>query len=203
VRIIAACILGLTLAVAGPAQAQQNAATGDSDAFRRCILQTLRETDEQIDKSKVINNVLMCVKVPDDVLMGPRPQLDAWMAQAKREVAAQIEKLAPRAKAEKADEVQVGANYFLCLEGHAKLLALASDEAADLVAQASLSACPAERAAIFEVQRRYGDDWDEEAMKAMDNELAKKLLLEIVEIRAERNVSPAPPPEPKPPRTPI
>jgi hypothetical protein len=45
------------------------------------------------------------------------------MAQAKREVAAQVKKAAPRATAERADEDQAGADYVLCLERYAKVLA--------------------------------------------------------------------------------
>jgi hypothetical protein len=122
------------------------------------------------------------------------------MAQAKRDVAELIEKLVPRAKAEKADEDQVGANYFLCLERHAKVLALASDETADLVAQASMSVCPVERAAVLEVHRRYNDRWEEGTMKAMENVLVQCLLLEIVAIRGQRNVAPAPAPKPQLPK---
>ena len=156
--------------------------------------------DGQLDKKRVVDEVFSdCIlQAPDDVLLGPQRDRDAWMAQAKREVAAQIEKLAPKAKAEKADEDQVGANYFLCLERHAKVLALASGEAADIVAQASLSACPAERAAVFEGHRRYDDIFDEGAMKAMESLLVQRLLLEIVATRAQRNVTPLPAPQPKP-----
>ncbi|MFZ1962914.1 MAG: hypothetical protein WAU78_05510 [Roseiarcus sp.] len=207
--LIAAILLAASAFVAGPAHAQQDRPIEDqnNDAFHRCTsdmaLWTLRRMDGQIDKNRVANEVLSDCPLPDEVLLGSQPQRDAWMARAKREVAALIDKLAPRAKAEKADEDQAGANYFLCLERHAKALALASDEAADIVAQASLSACPAERVAIFEVHRRYNDDWNEGAMKAMENVLVQRLLLEIVEIRAQRNITPIPAPEPKPGRTPI
>ena len=207
---IVAILLAASALVVGPAQAQQGA-TADQrgDAFHRCTsdmaLWTLRRKDGQIDKNRVVDEVLSdCIlQAPNDVLLGSQRDRDAWMAQAKREVATQIEKLAPRAKAEKADENQVGANYFLCLERHAKVLALASDEAADTVAQASLSACPTERAAVFEVNRRHNDDWNEGTMKAMESVLVQHLLLEIVEIRAQRNVTPVPAPEPRPRKTPI
>jgi hypothetical protein len=205
---IAAILLAASALVAGPAQAQQNAdADQKGDVFHRCItdmaLRELRRKDGPIDKNHVVNEVLSdCIlQAPDDALTGP--QRDAWMTQAKRDVAALIEKLAPRAKAEKGDEDQVGANYFSCLERHAKVLALASDEAADIVAQASLSACPAERAAVVEIHRRYNDIVDEGTMKVMDNGLVQQLLLEIVEIRAQRNIAPAPTPEPAPRKTPI
>jgi hypothetical protein len=195
----------------GPAEAQQDRPIADQkgDAFHRCAshmaLWTLRRIDGQIDKSRVANEVLSdCIlQAPDDALIGPQSNQDAWMAQAKRDVAALIEKLAPRAKVEKAIEDQAGANYFLCLKRHAQVLALATNEAADIVAQASLSACPAERAAVAEVHRRYDDVLSEGAMKVMDNGFAQQLLLEIVQIRAQRNIGPAPTPAPTPRKTPI
>jgi hypothetical protein len=134
----------------------------------------LRRKDGQIDKKRITDEVLTdcLLKAPDEEFMWPQPQQDAWMAQAKREVAALVEKLAPRAEAEKAIEDQAGANYFLCLKRHAQVLALATNEAADLVAQASLSACPAERAALANVHRRYDDVLSEGAMKVMDDGFA-------------------------------
>src|ERR1700732_1681640 len=178
---IAAILLAASALVVGSAQAQQGGTPDQKgNAFHRCTgdiaLRTMRRMDGQIDKNRVVNEVLsVCfLEAADDVFLGPRRDFDAWMALAKREVAAQVEKLALRAKAEKAekaekaDEDQVGANYFLCLERHAKALALAADEAADIVAQASLSACPAERAAVFEVHRRYDDALSEGAMKVAE-----------------------------------
>lgn len=208
-------ILLLTLMVltAGqPAYAQRDAATADrkDEAFYRCTsdmaLSTLRSKGEQIDKRRVVDEVMSDCVVDMPLTELGHAELSAWFAQAKRKVVAQVDKLAPRAKAERADEDQAGANYFSCLERHAKVLALATDEAADIVAQASLSACPTERAAIFEVHRRYNDRWEEGTMKAMENVLVQRLLLEIVTARAQRNVAPTPPPpptEPKPPKTSI
>ncbi len=203
---IAAILLAASALIAGPAQTQQ-AADQKGDAFHRCTsdmaLWVLRRKDGEVDKKRIVDEVLSsCIlRAAIDALTGP--QREAWMTQAKREVAAQIEKAAPRAKAERADEDQAGADYFLCLERHAKILALASDETADIVAQASLSSCPTERRAIFEVHRRYNDDWNEGTIKAMENVLVQHLLLEIVKIRAQRNVTPVPAPEPKPRKTPI
>jgi hypothetical protein len=210
-RIPITAILLAAALTAGPAHAQQDRSITDQggDAFHRCTsdmaLWTLRRMDGQVDKNRVANEVLSdcMLQAPDDALLGPQPQRDAWMAQAKRDVAVLIEKLAPRAKAEKAIEDQAGANYFLCLERCAKVLAPGSNETADIVAQASLSACPAERAAVFDVHRRYNDVLDEGAMKAMENVFVQRLLLEIVEIRAQRNVTPAPASEPKTRKTPI
>ena len=203
---IAAIFLAASALVARPAQTQQ-ATDQKEDAFHRCTsdmaLWILRRKDGEIDKKSIVDEVLAsCIlQAPIDALTGP--QREAWMAQAKCEVVALIEKTAPRAKAERADEDQAGADYFVCLERHAKILALGSDGTADIVAQASLSACPAERRAIFEVRRRYNDDWNEGKMKAMENMLVQRLLLEIVEIRAQRNVTPVPAPEPKLRKTPI
>jgi hypothetical protein len=145
--------------------------------------------------------------MPDDVLLGPKEAAHAWidakMAQDRREVSALVEKLAPRAKAERAIEDQAGANYFLCLVQHATVLALATDEAADIVTQASLSSCPAERNAVVETHRRYGDDLSEGAMTVMDRTLAQNVMLEVVKARAQRNLTPVPAPKPKPQQTPI
>jgi hypothetical protein len=208
-RVQTAAIL-LVLTGFEPAHAQPDAAIADQrgGAFYTCTtgmaLWTLRRKGGQIDKRSVVDEVVSdcLLQMPNDVLLGTERDRDAWMAQAKRNVAAQVEKLAPRARAEKADEDQVTANYFSCLERRAKVLALATDEPADIVAQASLSACPAERADVFEVHRRYGDGWEEGTMKAMESALVQQLLLEIVKARAQRNITP-PLLEPKPQKTPI
>lgn len=193
--------IALVLLVVAVSVAQtSHALDAKSDSFRQCaeemVLWTLRRADGEFDIAKVVNEVLAdCfLKAPDAVLVRG-PQSDAWMAQAKRDIALLVDKLAPRAKAEKADQDQIGANYYLCLLRHAKVFALASDEAADIIAKASLSACPAERAAVFEVHKRYKENWTEGAMKAMERVLAQRLLLEIVALRAQRNITPAPAPE--------
>ena len=221
--IVAALALGLLV---GPAEAQlritpsepavsdqSKPAVSDQndESLRRCILSVLRSKDGQIDKKRVVDEVVSdcfsIMDIPNDVLLGPKQEMHAWidaqMARDRREVSALVEKLAPRAKAEKADEDQVGANYFLCLRRHAQVFALATNESADIVAQASLSACPAERAAVVEVNRHYNDVLSEGAMKMMDNRFAQQLLLEIVQIRAQRNIAPTPTPEPQPHKTPI
>jgi len=204
----AAIFLAASALVVWPGRAQQAAiANQKAGDFHRCTsdmaLWTMRRKEGEIDKKRVVDEVLSdcLLQMPNEVLLGSERDRNAWMSQARREVAAQVEKLAPAAKAERADEDQVGANYFLCLERHAKMLALATDEAADIVAQASISACPAERAAVVEVHRRYDDIVDEGAMKVMDSGLVQKLLLEIVEIRAKRNITPSPGPRPR--KTPI
>jgi hypothetical protein len=149
---VAAMLLAASAALAaGPAHAQlritpsERAVTDQKDnSLRRCTLSVLRSKAGQIDKKRVVDEVLSdCVPImdmPNDVLLGPRQNMHAWIDAQRREVSALVDKLAPRAKAERADEDQVGANYYLCLERHAKVLALATNEAADIVAQASLSA---------------------------------------------------------------
>lgn len=204
-------IVSVLIAVAVLIAQPTHAFDTKNDAFRQCtensVLWTLRQTDGKFDKTKVINEVLAdCIlNAPNDVLpKGPRN--DAWMAKAKQDIAALIGKLESRAKAEKADQDRIGAAYYLCLLRRAKALSLASDEAADIIAQASLSACPTERSAVFEVQKRYNDNWTEQAMKAMESVLARRLLLEIVAARAQRSVPPVPTPTPSEPsvrRTPI
>ena len=176
------------------------------DAYQRCVedsvLWTLRRANGPIDKNKVASEVLSeCFwKAPDIALTGP--ERDVWMTQAKRDIVKLAEKLAPRARVEKVEEDRTAANYYSCLSRHAKLLALATNEAADLVAQASLSACPAERAAVFDIRKRYGDDWTEGTMKAMESVLVQRLLLEIVAVRAQRSLTPVPPPTPSVPDAP-
>jgi hypothetical protein len=211
----------LAVLAVGPAEAQLRIAPSErtvtdqnGDSLRRCTLSVLRRKTEPIDKKRVVDEVISdCIPIldgmPNEVLMGPKQDAHAWidakMAQDRREVSALVEKLAPRAKAERAIEDQAGTNYFLCLVQHATVLALATDEAADIVTQASLSSCPAERNAVVETHHRYGDDLSEGAMTVMDRTLAHNVMLEVVKARAQRNLTPAPAPapEPKPQKTPI
>lgn len=209
--IVAALALGFLV---GPADAQLRTAPAEhtatdqnSDSLRRCALSVLRSKAEPIDKKRVVDEVLSdCIPIldgmPNDVLLGPKEAAHAWIdaktAHDRREVSALVEKLAPRAKAERAIEDQAGTNYFLCLVQHATVLGLATEEAADIVTQASLSSCPAERNAVVETHHRYGDELSEGAMTAMDRALAQNVMLEVVKARARRNIAPAPTPEPKP-----
>jgi hypothetical protein len=81
---------------------------------------------------------------------------------------------------------KAAADYSSCIERFAKILALASDENADGVAQTALSACPAEREAYIEANRRYKTDWNDGTMKTTDNAFVERLLPKITEIRAGR-----------------
>jgi hypothetical protein len=205
-----AAILAVNMLAVGPAEAQLRIAPSEravtdqnGDSLHRCTLSVLRSKAEPIDKKRVVDEVLSdCIPIlngmPNDVLLGPKQDAHAWidakMAQDRRKVSALVEKLAPRAKAERAIEDQAGTNYFLCLVQHARVLALATDEAADIVTQASLSSCPAERNAVVETHRRYGDDLSEGAMTVMDRALAQNVMLEVVKVRAQRNLTPAPAP---------
>jgi hypothetical protein len=106
------------------------------------------------------------------------------MAQVKPHIAAQVDENATRANAERAALDQANADYFSCLERNAKELALNSHETADIVAQASLAACPVERQNALDVNRRYHETFDDGAMEAADKLIVQHLLLEIVQIRA-------------------
>ena len=67
---------------------------------------------------------------------------------------------APRLKAEKAEEHDSGAAYFVCLDRHAKILSLNSNESAEVIVQASFPSCSGERKAVFEVYRRHNNSFD-------------------------------------------
>lgn len=217
-RTIAAVIVsGLALcSLSSPSVPGPLKANSDQDGFHRCISQGIREAigdvlhkDGEVavsgDIKRIVDRVLAdCVlQAPNEVLSGGRAQMDAWMARAATEVEAQVRKDAPRIKAEKADEDRVGADYYLCLQRSAKLLAENSDESADLIAQAAFPVCAAQRNAVFEVYRRYNDSFEPGAMRAMEAEFSKRLLVEILIARAPRQ-SPIPPTSsPKPQKTPI
>ncbi len=51
---------------------------------------------------------------------------------------------APRLKAEKAEEDDVGSTYYVCLDRHARLLSVNSNEPAEVIAQASFASCAEE-----------------------------------------------------------
>ncbi len=187
----------------------------EQEAFHRCVAQTIREavgealrkngeTALDRDKKGIVGEVLFECPVPTEVLLSDRAQLDAWMAQAAVKIEAQIKKDAPRIKIEKGEEDRVGADYYLCLQHSAKLLALTSDEPADIIVQAAFPACSAERNTVFETYRRYNDTLQPSVMRTTENEFFKRLRLDVIVTRAQRQV-PHPPPtsQPKPQQTPI
>jgi hypothetical protein len=79
---------------------------------------------------------------------------------------------------------QAAADYSSCLKRYAELLAIETHEPADVVARASLSACPAERKAFIDTNRRYKEDWNDGAVKTTGQTLFQRLLSEVVQIRA-------------------
>jgi hypothetical protein len=99
--IVAALALGFLV---GPADAQLRIAPAEhtatdqnSDSLRRCTLSVLRSKSEPIDKKRVVDEVLSdCFPIldgmPNDVLMGPKQNRDAWIdaqtARERREVSA-------------------------------------------------------------------------------------------------------------------
>jgi uncharacterized protein YaaW (UPF0174 family) len=82
---------------------------------------------------------------------------------------------------------QAAADYFSCVERFAKILALDSDETAEVIAQKSLSACSGERKVLIESNRSH---WNE---KTADNAFVERLISKITEIRARRAVMSNPP----------
>ncbi|WP_434910849.1 hypothetical protein [Bradyrhizobium oligotrophicum] len=139
--------------------------------------------------------------MPAEALVGSKR--DELMERAKREVADELQKVTEQASAERAEEEQAGSRYFHCLERAAQALALSSNESADIVAQASFSACRAERGALFRVHREHDDEWSERSMQAMDDVFIQRILFSVVAARAEPRVAPVPAPQPKPQKTPI
>jgi hypothetical protein len=77
---------------------------------------------------------------------------------------------------------QAAADYFSCVERFAKILALDSDETAEVIAQKSLSTCFAERKILIESNRRH---WNE---KTADKAFIERLIPKITEMRARREV---------------
>jgi hypothetical protein len=183
----------------------------ENDAWRSCISKSVREVIKQAlrenneaalyrgDK-EIVNRAMECIP-PTSILLGTHSQLDAWMARVAAEVKVQIKNNTPKVKAEKEDEDRAGAVYYMCLQSSAKLLALASNESADLIARAAFPACSADRNAVFETYRRYKDILELPAMQAIEKAFFDHLLLEIIATRAERQAPVSPILQPQ--RTPI
>ena len=89
-------------------------------------------------------------------------------------------------------------HYGKCLLNHARAMALASSEIAEVVMKAAFASCRDERKLILDIYRRYkGYDFrDEEVLDIADKKIAETLLLEIIKVRAEVPASPAPRPTP-------
>jgi hypothetical protein len=149
------------------------------------------------------DRILSTCVLPTEVLIGERAQMHAWMARAAAEVEAEIKKDAKRIKAEVDDEIRAGADYYLCLQRSAKMLALNSDESADTIAQAAFPACTAERNGVFNTYRRYNDLFEPSAMQAMEGVFSKRLLLDVLVTRAQRRAPAPPTSQPAPQKTPI
>ena len=120
----------------------------------------------------------------------------AKIEQESRERRRKEELDAPRLKAEKAEEDGAWSNYSKCLIDHAKVLALNSAEAAQVVARAAFPSCSQEQQTVFNVHRRHGHDFSLEAMEAFEQKFVELLLLEIIKVRAAASPSPTPPPPP-------
>jgi hypothetical protein len=86
--------------------------------------------------------------------------------------------------------------YYACLAQHARTLALVSTETADVVAQAALSSCSAERMNLVGTVNRYVPSIGYEVAAGLDASFTKSLLLEIVKARATQTTPPKPPSAP-------
>jgi hypothetical protein len=96
--------------------------------------------------------------------------------------AKELEENAPKLKAE---GEAANALYRECLYGNARLLALNSNEPAEIVTRATFASCRAERAVIADVHARYKDRWfGEESLVMADKLLTGKVLLEVIQERA-------------------
>jgi hypothetical protein len=195
---IAAMLFGLvassvsSLSAAGP-----SAARSDEAGWRSCINKSVREVviaalNENNEAAlyrgdkQIVDRAMWGCLPPTSMLLGDaRAQSDAW-TRAAAGVKAQIRNDAPRVKAEKADEDRASAVYVLCLRNSAKLLALGSDESADLIVRAAFPACSVERNAVFDTYRRYEDIFEPSAMQVMEKVYFDRLLLEVIATRANR-----------------
>jgi hypothetical protein len=107
------------------------------------------------------------------------------------------EENAPKLKAE---GEAANARYRECLYGHARLLALNTNESAEIVTRATFASCRAERNGIVEVHARYKDYWffKEDTLVHADKLFNEQVLLEVVKQRAlPRNAPDKPPTAPK------
>ena len=109
---------------------------------------------------------------------------------------------APKLQASRALKVasdETWSRYTSCLFNHAKIIALNSAEAAEVVAKAAIASCHLERQAIIDVHRKYNDDSSYgNVMDIADQRISGSLVLEVIKSRAQ------PPPTPsKPPLSPI
>ena len=81
--------------------------------------------------------------------------------------------------------------YGLCVRAHAARLAVATGEPAPDIVQASFAACIPQKVELIELHRRLGDPGFAEAWPYVEQNLAPRLTLDILNARA-RPVAPAP-----------
>ena len=98
---------------------------------------------------------------------------------------------APRLKAEKAIEDQASSIYFACLDSHARVLAVKSNEPAEVIAQASFASCRTERQGVFDAYRGHTNSFYPETMAAAEQVFQGQLLLVVIEARASRDPQPS------------
>lgn len=102
---------------------------------------------------------------------------------------------APRLKAEQEQEDRAGATYYACLVRNVRVLSVHSNEPAEVIAQAAVASCGAERSAMSEALQKHHKLVGPEVMDAVDSKLRSNLLLEVIKVRV---LPTAPPSSPTP-----
>jgi hypothetical protein len=98
----------------------------------------------------------------------------------------------------KAESDAANQGYVDCLFGHARMLALSTTEPADTVAEATFASCQKERQYISQVHQKYKDNtWSDDVLDIADTQFKRKLLFEIMKVRAKPTPEPSPAPPPQ------
>jgi hypothetical protein len=95
------------------------------------------------------------------------------------------------------------ATYVSCLKANVVIFALNSDEPAETISKATIESCRHQRQAIHAVHQKHNDRWvDNDTLDVADQALARKLLIDIIAVRAQRKNAPTQPPAERPAQTP-
>ncbi len=108
-----------------------------------------------------------------------------------------------RHEAEKNEEDTLSAQYHACMGSHADLLALGSDEPAEVVAKAAMASCPKEQLAFEDTLTKHGYRLDLETRREFENITERQLLLRVMAARAANPRQEHPAPEAAPVQTPL
>lgn len=146
-----------------------------NDVLNKCIPalgeRLLTDRDRAIVEADVLAEaqVALAKKEADDIA-----RLSKQMAEAD-----QKEKIAEQELRRASD------TYHACLSKHARTLALTSSEPADIVAEAAMTSCPPERDGVAEAFKRGFEFDGGEFVAKLDAAFQKKLVGEIVVLRAK------------------